>query len=154
MKKEETLQAIENAIEPVVEAEGYELIKIELNKEPVGLVLRFYLDKSDGISIDDCAYLSEKIAPLLDQGDFIKKTYHLEVSSPGLNRPLVKPKHFRRFLGKQVKVETKGKVEGRHRFRGFLIDVNDEGVEIKVGGQAYFLNYLNIKKANLEHQFD
>ena len=111
---------IENVVEPLLAQEAAELVDIEWLHENGRQVLRFYLDKKGGITLDDCEHLSSRIGALLDEADFISGAYVLEVSSPGLDRVLKKEKDFVRFAGKTVQVRLKAPQEGRRNFKGVL----------------------------------
>ncbi len=150
--------------EPLVQAEGFELVDVEWLREPQGWVLRLYIDtpgrdpwaKEGGVGLEECARVSHAVETSLEVEDVIGQAYSLEVSSPGINRPLRKPDHFRRVLGKRVKVKTFGPVgtPGRKSFTGTLQDVADEGVTVHVeGGPAFRIPFRDIAKANLEFDF-
>ena len=150
--------------EPLVQAEGFELVDVEWLREAQGWVLRLYIDapgrdplaKEGGVGLEECAAVSHAVETALEVEDVVAQAYSLEVSSPGINRPLRKPDHFRRVLGKRVKVKTFGPVgtPGRKSFTGTLQDVADEGVTVHVeGGPAFRIPFRDIAKANLEFDF-
>jgi Uncharacterized protein conserved in bacteria len=116
-------------------------------------VLRIYIDKEGGISVDDCAKLSRELGTLLDIHDVIPGSYTLEVSSPGLTRALKKPKDFKRFKGKKVKIKTKMDIQKRRFFVGKLLDFEDNVASVEVDGRLYSIPYEEIEKANLELEF-
>lgn len=144
--------------EPMLAAEGLELVDLEFLKEHEGWVLRVFVDKPGGaVGLEDCARASHAIDPVLDVEDFIPHEYHLEVSSPGLNRPLTRPEHFARELGKRVKVKTFAPLgePPRKNFTGMLKAFADDKVTIEVEGAGTFeIPRKDIAKANLEYQFD
>src|SRR5262245_33786016 len=110
---------IETAITPVLVAQGYELVLLEM--QPRSKVLRLFIDKPGGVSLDDCTKVSRLVSDVLDGegiSERIPGTFNLEVSSPGLDRPLVRPADFQRFVGKKVNVTTKLPVDGRRKFGG------------------------------------
>jgi ribosome maturation factor RimP len=143
--------------EPLVAAEGAELIDLEFVREREGFVLRLFIDKQGGVGLEDCSQVSRALDTALDVEDFIEPEYHLEVSSPGLNRPLTKPDHFRRVLGKKIKVKTYGPIgpdPGRKNFAGVLKGASEEAVEVEVeGAGAFTIPLKDIAKANLEFEF-
>ncbi|MFP4475551.1 MAG: ribosome maturation factor RimP [Desulfatibacillaceae bacterium] len=106
--------------EPVLEMEGLELVLVEYRKEPVGQVLRMYIDRPGGVTVEDCAYTSRQISDLLDVYLEGETTYRLEVSSPGANRPLTKEKHFQDFAGHRTAIRLKEPLGGRKNFTGIL----------------------------------
>ena len=112
-------------LEPVVEAAGFELVHLEFvtGKQSV---LRLYIDAPGGIEVDDCEQVSREVSAVLDVEDPLPGNYHLEVSSPGLDRPLTKPAHFERFAGEEVRVWLREALEGRKKFKGVL-RAHDQG---------------------------
>ncbi|MCB1859383.1 MAG: ribosome maturation factor RimP [Gammaproteobacteria bacterium] len=141
-------------IAPTVEAMGYELVGVEyLGQSKSGALLRIYIDRPQGITLDDCARVSHQISGLLDVEDPIEGNYHLEVSSPGLDRPLFQKKDFVRFRGSSVTVKTRGKIEGRRRFNGELAGVQGEDVLVVVDGVMVSLPLNQIDKARLVPEF-
>lgn len=151
---EAIVQATWDLLTPVIEANGYELIEVEFLMERGNWVLRIYVDKEGGVTLKDCADLSEEIGHLLDVEDYIDKSYNLEVSSPGLNRPLRREKDFKRFVGEKVKIQTKEAVSGRKNFKGVLRHVEGGRITIDASGQTFTLDLSNVKKANLIYDFD
>lgn len=143
--------------EPLIAAEGLELIDVEFSREHEGWILRLFIDKPGGIGIEDCTRASHAVETALDVDDVIPHEYHLEVSSPGLSRPLTKPNHFQQVQGKRVKVKTYGPIgepPGRKNFTGILTAVDDESVTVDVeGAQAFRIPFKDIAKANLEYEF-
>ena len=132
---------------------GMELVDVEFRKEGVGQVLRLYIDKKGGVTVDDCALISRELSTLLDINDVIEKKYVLEVSSPGLRRPLKKIEDFKRFEGKLVLIKTIEPIDNRKVFKGYLKDTNDKGIDMDIDGSIYSLSFNQIKKANLEIDF-
>lgn len=143
--------------EPLIAAEGLELLDVEFVRDPSGWILRFYIDKPGGkVGVEECSLVSRTLDPALDVEDFIAQEYSLEVSSPGLNRPLSKPEHFRRVLGKKVKVKTYGPIgePPRKNFLGVLKDASENEVAVDVEGAGTFrVPFKDIAKANLEFEF-
>jgi len=140
----------------LVAAEGMELVDLEFVHEHQGWVLRVLIDKPGGVTIEDCTRISRAIEPALDVEDFIHHEYHLEVSSPGLNRPLTKPAHFRSAEGKRIKVKTFGPIgePPRKNFTGTLKGVEDDAITVNVEGAGTArIPLRNIAKANLQFEF-
>jgi ribosome maturation factor RimP len=143
-------------LSPLIAAEGFELVEVEYVREQPGWILRLYVDKpGGGISLDECAVVSRAIDPALDVEDLVPHEYSLEVSSPGLNRPLRKPEHFVKVKGQRVKVKTFGPIgePPRKNFTGTLADVGEQGIRVDVEGAGPFdIPFRDIAKANLEFQ--
>jgi ribosome maturation factor RimP len=140
-------------LEPLVEQLGYELVDIEWAPAPRSGVLRIYLDQpaSHGghIGVEDCEKVSREVSARLDVEDPISGAYHLEVSSPGFDRVLRKPAHFGRFKGARVWVELKVARDGRRRYTGELVEVDDKGCVLDVDGQPVTIGFAEIGKARL-----
>ena len=144
--------------EPLMLGEGLELIDLEFVKEPgAGWVLRLFIDKPGGkVGVDECTAASNAINPALDVEDFIPQEYSLEVSSPGVNRPLKKKAHYQQVVGQKVRLKTFGPVGDppRKNFVGVLKAVDDEAVKVEVeGAGALSIQLKDIAKANLEFEF-
>ncbi len=133
---------------------GYEVLLIEFLRNQKGWVLRIFIDTESGVTIEDCSRVSELIEPLLDVEDIIKISYSLEVSSPGLNRPLRKLEHFKKVIGETVKVVLSEPVEGnRKNFKGKLLKAEDDLITVKTENEIFEIEIKNIKKANLIYNF-
>lgn len=120
-------------IKPVVEEENLELVDLEFSGVGPASVLRVYVDRSAGVTVDQCAHLSRKISDLLDMDDLIPGRYRLEVSSPGLDRPLVSGADFKRKIGKKVKVFLKESVDGKTELVGEIKNLKGENVVLQLG---------------------
>src|SRR5688500_823259 len=116
---------IREVVTPPTEAAGYELVDVEWKRETTGWILRVFIDGPGGIRHEDCERVSRELSAVLDVADFIPHTYSLEVSSPGLNRPLRTLSHFRRHVGQQARIKLNQGVEGRRNFRGRIVGVAD-----------------------------
>ena len=121
--------------EPLCEAEGMEIVHVEYQREPAGQVLRLFLDKPEGVSLDDCAGISRQLSDLLDiylvESEVEKKkAYRLEVSSPGIQRPLGKLTDFKKFTGERVIIKTAMPIKGQKRFKGVLSGVSQETIKL------------------------
>jgi ribosome maturation factor RimP len=117
---------------PIVEKCNFELVDVEYLKEGANWYLRVFIDKEGGITIDDCQQVSEELSNELDKTDPIKQSYFLEVSSPGIDRPLKKEKDFEKFKGEQVDVKLFQPLDGRKIYEGELIGLNDNIISIKI----------------------
>lgn len=136
-------------LEPVAESLGYELVWVQLAGEGRDLVVRVYIDGPDGIGLEDCERVSREVSALMDVEDPISGNYTLEVSSPGLDRPLVKPQHFDDAVGSEIKVRLGPHIDGRKRFRGRLEGRTGEAIDITVDGEAHRLALADIESARL-----
>jgi ribosome maturation factor RimP len=139
---------------PIIAAEGLELIEVEYLREREGWILRLFIDKTGGVGLEDCSKASHAVETALDVEDFIPQEYHLEVSSPGLSRPLRKQQHFERVVGQLIKVKTFGPLfePPRKNFTGKLSQVTVDGVTVDVEGAGPFtIAFKDIAKANLEY---
>lgn len=129
---------------------GYELVGLEILSLPkAGRLLRVYIDGLTGITLDDCAAVSHQLSGVLDVDGPISGAYDLEVSSPGLDRPLLELAHFEKFKGHKVKVRLAEVVSGRRRYTGVIQDVTGDDVELSVEGQQVVVNFAQIECANL-----
>ena len=126
---DEIYHCIRKVTEPIIEASGMELIKVEMLTKEKGRILRLYIDKEGGVNLDDCVKISRQINPVLDVEDIIHGSYVLEVSSPGLDRPLVREKDFLKYKGKLVKIQIKEPIDNRRNYKGKIVDVK-EGILI------------------------
>jgi ribosome maturation factor RimP len=141
-------------IEPLVESEGLELVDIEFRREAHGAVLRLFLDRQGGVSLDDLAPMSRRLSDALDVHGSVPGAYTLEVSSPGVNRRLRRPDHFRRYVGKRVRVRCSERHNGRRSFLGPLLSVENDGIVVGLDAGRAFIPFDEIAQANYEHDFD
>jgi ribosome maturation factor RimP len=144
-------------LESIVAGEGLELLEVEFVREREGWVLRLFIDKPGGrVGLDECSQVSRAVDTVLDVEDIIPHEYNLEVSSPGVNRPLKKPAHFERVRGQKVKVKTFGPIgePPRKNFTGTLTEVVADAIAVDVEGAGSFrIPFKDIAKANLEFEF-
>jgi ribosome maturation factor RimP len=140
-------------LEPVVEDLGYELVELELVNER-GWVLRLYIDAPPGITVDDCATVSDQVEAVLDEADPIAVAYHLEVSSPGVERPLRRAADFERFVGEQVAIRTYAPLDGQRRFTGVLADFSDGTAVLDTQQGRAEIPLDQVAKAHLVAEFD
>ena len=148
MQKKHVLQ---DMLEPVISGLGYETVRI-LTIGQANPTLQIMIDKLDGsdIMVEDCATVSRKISEVLDANDPIKDKYNLEVSSPGLDRPLTVLEHFQRFAGYDAKIETSSEVDARKRFKGKIISVDDrENIHFDMDGKEWVIPFAAVSKAKL-----
>ena len=136
-------------LEPTVERLGYELVDIEVRVGGKSGVVRLFIDKPVGVGLEDCEKVSRAVSAVLDVEDPVPGHYDLEVSSPGLDRKLTKVEHFQRFMGETVKVQMRFPVEGRRRFRGKLLSLDEDHIEVEVDGRSHSLALATIDTARL-----
>ncbi len=156
-RKEEILEKVRQLAAPLAAQEGMELVDVELGGGGGRQTLRIYIDKAGGVSLDDCTAVSRAVSTALDVEDPIQGAYDLEVSSPGLDRPLRTPEHFRKFSGSKVRVKTFGPLpecENRKTFLGILQGYEDEAVVVDVDGKVFRIPQAQVSKANVEPVFE
>jgi len=144
-----TADELTRLLEPTIEQLGYELADLEVKLGGRGGVLRIFIDRPEGIGLDDCEKVSLAVSALLDVEDPLPGHYNLEVSSPGLDRKLTKTEHFQRFEGEILKVSMRFPIDGRKRFRGTLVSSDDENIVMEVDGKPYSLPIATIDTARL-----
>jgi ribosome maturation factor RimP len=169
----ETIERLHRLVEPVLEREGLELVDLELKRGPKRYLLRVTIDKAgktayrgsaarsedepldDEVGIDDCTRISRELSPLLDVEDVIKSAYLLEVSSPGVNRPLKTPNHFKLAAGLDVRIKTRTPVgpQSESFFIAPLVEAGDDGITLDVRGRQVAIPYRLIAQANIEYRF-
>jgi len=165
-RKSEVEDRLAHIVEPLCATRGLEVVDVRYLANPRGSVVRIFIDRpgaehdgpggaGSGVSLDDCTELSRALSVALDEtGDeVVPGAYHLEVSSPGLDRPLVKLTDFERFAGREVKVRTDAPIDGRRRFHGALLGVADEQVRIELDGVEVDIPFHAIAEANLVYRF-
>lgn len=141
--------ALSKLLEPTIERLGYELADLELKLGGRSGLVRLFIDRPEGIGIEDCEAVSRQVSAILDVEDPLPGNYTLEVSSPGLDRKLTKPAHFRRYMGEDVRVTLRFPMEGRRNFRGALKSVDDENIAVLVDGELHSLPIATIESARL-----
>ena len=141
---------IEEILTPMIEQEGGEIVDLQWRREGHRWVLRLFLDKPAGLTLDDCEYFSNRVGALLDEGDKIDQSYVLEVSSPGLDRVIKKDKDFIRFTGKPVKLKLKIAENGQRRFSGVLQGLNEGTVAVLVGKEMKAFKRENLEEVRLD----
>jgi ribosome maturation factor RimP len=150
-----TVERVWRLAAPLAAQEGMEIIDIEFRREGgrAGRVLRLYLDKEGGPNMDDISRVSRALSELLDSEDAIDTAYTLEVSSPGINRPLRRPEHFARFVGKRIRVRTRDLIDGRRSFLGILSKVAGDKIVLAQDGREFHIPFSMIDKSNYEHDW-
>lgn len=147
-KLTERIQAL--LVNPIEQA-GYELLYVEYQKDGSQWFLRLFIDRPNGIHLEDCVCVNALVEPILDVEDPIPQEYTLEVSSPGIFRPLIKPEHFIRFIGSTIKISLFDVMAGRKKLQGCLLSANSDEIRIVLEDQTELtLPYSLIAKANLE----
>ncbi len=144
-----TREQLIGLLEPTVESLGYELTDLELNLSHGRGLVRLFIDCEAGVTLDDCERVSHQVSGVLDVEDPIASDYHLEVSSPGADRKLVKPEHFDRFAGNVVKLRLKRLVDGRRRIKGQLLGRDDDSIRLRSNGDDLTIAMADIEVARL-----
>jgi len=150
-----TEDQLRELIDPVCVDAGYELVEVEFKPSGQGTLLRIYIDypigQDQSINFADCEKLSRELSAILDVEDPIVEKYNLEVSSPGIDRPLRNPEHFRRFVGREAKVSLRQGLAGRRNFKGLLVEVSESGstLTIDVDGEHFQLPLADLSSAKL-----
>lgn len=161
-QKHQLESSLEQLIDPICRAHGVDLVDVRYLREPGGAVVRVIIDRDvpgldvgSGVSLEDCTAVSRDASAALDVHDDVLPSggYRLEVSSPGLERPLVKLSDFERFSGREIKVRTRTPIERRRRFHGKLIGVVEESIELEQDGQVLVIPHEDIAQANLVYRF-
>jgi len=140
-------------LEPAVTALGFELVGVEFIRAKQA-VLRVYIDSEQGITVDDCKAVSHQVSGILDVEDPIRGQYTLEVSSPGLDRPLYQMKDFERFAGHEIAMQLTAAVNGRRKFQGTLMGLRDDQVVLQMGEEELVVALDEIDRARLVPDFD
>ena len=149
MPHEDFLAQVNRLAEPLCDGEGIELVHTEFQLEPGGKILRLYIDKPDGVTIDDCAAISRQLSDLLDIYLESDDAYQLEVSSPGFNRLLVKYDDFNRFKGNLIKLRSSHPIDGQRKFKGILKGIKNGTVTLIVEQKSVAINFEHISRARL-----
>lgn len=152
-KREDYEHRAEALLLPIVEQFGFELVDVEYVKEGGTWYLRGYIDKPGGITINDCEVVSRQFSDRMDEEDFIPDSYVMEISSPGLDRPLRKPKDFERSIGKEVEIRTYRPVDHCKEFVGTLVSCDDDTVTVETEGQNRVFDRKDIALVRLYIEF-
>ncbi|MEE4637200.1 MAG: ribosome maturation factor RimP [Wenzhouxiangella sp.] len=141
---------LQTLLEPVIDDLGYELVGVEYLPNPKNRVVRVFIDREpDGIGVEDCERVSREVSALMDVEEPVPGQYTLEVSSPGVERPLFTGAHFARFVGETASVQMAVPVESRRRFKGLIVAADDRAVTLNVDGQNYELAVADMARAHL-----
>ncbi|MBT8069572.1 MAG: ribosome maturation factor RimP [Xanthomonadales bacterium] len=149
-----SVQKLNELLQPLVEELGYEFVGLEYNSNPKHAVLRIFIDHENGVGIEDCEVVSRETAALLDVKDPIRSHYNLEVSSPGLDRPLFTPAHYQAFAGRQAQINLFAPQDGRRKFSGPILSADENSVRIEQDGMEVTLDLDNIAKAKLVPDYE
>lgn len=152
-RREEYEKQTEELLEPIVAEQGFELVDVEYVKEAGNWYLRGYIDKPGGITVNDCEAVSRAFSDKLDENDFIEDSYIMEISSPGLDRPLKKEKDFARSMGKLVEIRTYRPIEKQKEFCGILNAYDESSVTINEDGQLRTFDKKDIALIRLAIEF-
>jgi ribosome maturation factor RimP len=147
-------EQVAGLVEPALEHMGFELVEVEYLLGHGKWVLRLYIDREGGVTLDDCARVSREIGDLIDVKDIIVHKYVLEVSSPGLDRPLKKEKDFEHAIGKKIKVKTVTSVKGRRNYTGYLRNFQKGILYMELENGLVHLPWREVEKANLVYEFN
>ncbi|MDT8410377.1 MAG: ribosome maturation factor RimP [Wenzhouxiangellaceae bacterium] len=138
-------------LRPAIEALGYEFVGLEYLSNPKNRLVRIYIDREpDGVTLEDCAEVSNEVSAVLDVEDPISGNYSLEVSSPGVERPLFELQHYRQFVGEPATVHLYAPIGNRRKLKGVIVDVIDDQVVIDVDGEIFKVSVDEIRRANLK----
>jgi ribosome maturation factor RimP len=149
----ETVRQVRQVILPLLAEYNYQLVDCEYVREHQGWVLRIFLDRHGGITVEDCAEISDEIGDVLDVKGVFETSYRLEVSSPGLDRRVRDPADFDRFAGSQIRLRTEVPVQGRRQFSGTLLGMAGDAVAVEADGETFRIPLEAIEKANLKYQW-
>ncbi len=152
-QREQYEKKTEELIVPILDAKGFELVDVEYVKEGQDYFLRAYIDKPGGITIDDCVAVSREMNVLLDELDYVDGAYTFEVSSPGLGRPLKKPRDYERSMGEEVEIRTYKAMDGLKEFYGILKAYDDATVTIQSEEEEITFNKSDIALIRLAFDF-
>ena len=156
-KQHGLLELLRIRLNPVIEDLGYELYDLEDLQSQGQRILRVSIDHEQGIQLEDCVRIDQKLQKLLDENDPIEEAYTLEVSSPGIFRVLKNPEHFRRFSGERIKIRLKKKMNGMRQAIGKLCSSTEDGIQFlpeNESEEGLFIAYGNISKARLEPELN
>lgn len=147
-------QNIVDAVQSAVDAYGCELWGVEVQRAGRFLTVRLYIDKDGGVSVDDCADVSRQVSAIMDVEDFIADKYNLEVSSPGLDRPLFTLDQYSRYVGQEIVVHLRVSVANRRKWRGTLESVEGDMLTLNADGEVQTFAFGNIQKGHIVYHFD
>jgi ribosome maturation factor RimP len=146
-------ELVTELVEPILAEMGLELVEVQFRREQMGWVLRLIIYRATGVTVEDCVTVSREVSNLLDVEDLIEQPYHLEVSSPGLDRPLKTARDFARYQGQKIKVATKAPMDDQQEIVGLIHQVKEESVVVAAGQERIEIPYARIAKARLVIEF-
>jgi ribosome maturation factor RimP len=149
VNEKKIVNQVKSLADPLCESEGLELVHVEFQRESSGRILRLYIDKPDGISLNDCAGVSRQMGDILDVNLVDIGPYSLEVTSPGPDRPLAKQQDFEKYKGNRTKIKTSRLLNGQKNFTGILLGMYDRQVKLQIGGQTIAIPLQDISRARL-----
>ena len=149
VNEKKIVNQVKSLADPLCESEGLELVHVEFQRESSGRILRLYIDKPDGISLNDCAGISRQMGDILDVNLADIGPYSLEVTSPGPDRPLAKQQDFEKYKGNRTKIKTSRPLNGQKNFTGILLGMYDSQVKLQIGGQTIAIPLQDISRARL-----
>ncbi len=147
--KEEFIAKVKDLTEPLCEAMGMELVHVEYQRESRGIILRIYIDKPGGITVDDCVFINRQLRDILDLHFDGSGSYSLEVSSPGSDRPLSKKLDFEKFRGRVARIKTIAPINGQKNFKGVLLNISEESINISLDDKTVAIPFKEVKSARL-----
>ena len=150
MTPQELVRRAWQELEPHLVEQGFELVELETASQGSRGILRLYVDRAGGVTLDHCVAVSQVLGPVLDASELLADSYVLEVSSPGFDRPVRKPVDFERFAGERIIVRTVVPVSGRKKFKGVLRGYSDGVVRVECDGAEYAVAIDNVQRANLD----
>jgi ribosome maturation factor RimP len=150
VKLEQTMDYVRELVAPIVEELGYDFYHMEYVKENNENYLRIYIDRAEGISLEDCEKVSRPVSDMLDEKDPITDSYYLEVSSPGINRYLYTDLHLEKYKGNSVLLKLNSSFEGKKVFKGELVDYTADEITVKEDEKQFHIPRKKIKSVNLE----
>jgi len=153
MVPKEIIEHVRTIAAPILMSEGMELVEVDYRRESRGWVLRLTIDKEGGVTLDDCGRVSQQVGRELDVEDLISSPYALEVSSPGLTRPLRTEKDFIKHCNRLIKLRTVDPINNRRQFKGKLLRVSNDQIELELEEGIVQIPLAKIAKANLEIEF-
>ena len=149
VNEQKIIRQVWSLAEPLCESEGLELIQVEYQRESAGRILRLYVDKPGGIKLDDCVGISRQMGDILDVNLEDVGPFNLEVTSPGLGRPLAKKQDFDKFKGNRATIKTYQPLNGRKNFKGVLLGISGDAVSLQIDEHIITIAYADISKARL-----
>ena len=144
-----TLQDIKNLLQPTIEGLGYDLWGIEYLSQKHGSLLRIYIDVTRGVTIEDCEIVSQQVSAILDVEDVVPEKFRLEISSPGVPRPLFYPEQFQKYNQHEIQIKLYEPIAGQRKYSGTIIAVDQKGVRLACNNTEHEFLFSTIAKANL-----